>query len=76
MTQNYRVTSVTLVLGGWEPKWTSSVADVFCKGAEMITADLEVFFQDCFLPLPLETKHEPTAFCPLRTLFCCQIQSS
>lgn len=44
MTQNYRVTSVTLVLGGWEPKWTSSVADVFCKGAEMITADLEVFF--------------------------------
>lgn len=27
-----------------------------------------VFSQDCFLPLPLETKQESTAFCLVRTL--------
>lgn len=37
-----------LVLGGQEPKWASSVADVFRKGAEMITADLGFFSKIAF----------------------------
>lgn len=48
LPQNHRVISL-LVLGGQEPKWTSS-ADVFLKGEEMITADLEFFSKIAFCP--------------------------